>query len=71
MEGERRMKRKWSQFEVSQKMKGKFYFNKDDGNFFIKRKGICSWTLNFGNPWVWLFHVVFLSILYLVLHFLP
>lgn len=48
------MKRKYSQEEVYQHMSGRIYINADDLNIFVKRKGICSWTMNLGNKWSWI-----------------
>lgn len=35
-------------------MVGRIYANTDDLNIFIKRKGLCSWTMNLGNIWSWI-----------------
>lgn len=48
------MKRKYGQEEVNQHMSGRLYINADDLNIFVKRKGICSWTMNLGNKWSWI-----------------
>lgn len=48
------MKRKYTQEEVDKLIKGKLYFNKNDLNIFVRRKGLYSWTMNFGNKWSWL-----------------
>ncbi len=47
-------KRRYTQQEVHQRMKGRTYYNPDDANIFVKRKeGIGSWTMNLGNKWTW------------------
>ncbi len=53
-QGVRLMKRKYSQEEVWQLMKGRMYINKDDANIFVRRKrGMGSFTMNLGNKWTW------------------
>ena len=47
------MKRKHSQEEVYLHMHGRIYYNPEDSNIFVKRRGLCSWTMNFGNKWSW------------------
>lgn len=46
------MKRKYSQEEIQQHMMGRIYYNKDDLNLFVRRKGLYSWTMNLAHVWV-------------------
>ena len=50
------MKRKYTQQEVEHMMTLNFYANSDDLNVFVRKKGRrTAWTINFGNPWSWVF----------------
>lgn len=63
------MKRKYSQEEVNQHMSGRIYINTDDLNIFVKRKGICSWTMNLGNKWSWIImgaELLFIALILLI-----
>lgn len=59
------MKRKYTEEEVRERMFMRIYCNPDDLNIIVKRKGLCSYTLNFGNPWAWVIQgaVVMLALL--------
>ena len=49
------MKRRDSQQEVEKRMWGRFYWNPDDSNIFVRRRaGLFAWTMNLGNGWSWL-----------------
>lgn len=48
------MKRKYTEEEVRERMFMRIYCNPDDLNIFVKRRGICSYTMNLGNPWSWI-----------------
>lgn len=63
------MKRKYSQEEINQHMSGRIYINADDLNIFVKRKGICSWTMNLGNKWSWIImgaELLFIALILLI-----
>lgn len=47
------MRRKYSQQEVWQRMRGRIYCNPDDKNLFVRRRTPGAWTVNLGNPWAW------------------
>lgn len=42
------MKRKYTQEEVEKHMLGRSYYNPDDLNIFVRRRGLGSWTMNLG-----------------------
>ncbi len=55
------MKRKFTQDEVWELMRGRIYINKYDTNIFVKRRGgVQSWTMNLGNIWSWVIQIVML-----------
>lgn len=63
------MKRKYSQEAVSQLMFGRIYVNKNDSRIFVRRRGIGSWTMNFGNKWTWVImgaELIIISIILLI-----
>ena len=47
------IKRKYTQQEVWQHMRGRIYCNPDDRNLFVRRKAWGAWTMNVGNPYAW------------------
>lgn len=47
------IRRKYTQQEVEQRMRGRIYCNPDDSNLFVRRRTPGSWTMNMGNPWAW------------------
>lgn len=47
------IKRKYTQQEVEQRMRGRIYCNTHDSNLFVRRRTLGSWTMNMGNPWAW------------------
>lgn len=47
------IKRKYTQQEVEQRMRGRIYCNPHDSNLFVRRRTPGSWTMNMGNPWAW------------------
>lgn len=47
------IKRKYTQQEVEQRMRGHIYCNPHDSNLFVCRRTPGSWTMNMGNPWAW------------------
>lgn len=63
------MKRKYSQEEIMKQMSGRIYVNTDDLNIFVRRKGVGSWTMNFGNKWSWVIMGVELLIIIMIVLF--
>ena len=52
------IRRKYTQQEVEQRMRGRIYCNPHDSNLFVRRRTPGSWTMNMGNPWAWCVVVV-------------
>ena len=48
------VKKKHIRDEADKPIAERLYFNRDDSRIFVRRKGLCSWTMNFGNKWSWL-----------------
>lgn len=49
-------KRKWTRKEVEawlDKNNRLFYFNREDGNLFFRKRCGINWGLNLGNPLAW------------------
>lgn len=47
------IRRKYTQQQVWQHMRGRIYCNPDDKNLFVRRRTPGAWTMNLGNPWTW------------------
>lgn len=47
------IKRKYTQQEVEERVRGRIYCNPHDSNLFVRRRTPGSWTMNMGNPWAW------------------
>ena len=47
------IRRKFTQQEVWQHMRGRIYCNPYDKNLFVRRRMPGAWTVNLGNPWAW------------------
>ncbi len=60
------MKRKYTDEEVKKLMVGRIYFNPDDANIFVRRRGIGSWTMNMGNVWSWVINAGVIILTYIV-----
>ncbi len=60
------MKRKYTDEEVWDLMKGRIYANSDDANIFVKRK-VAGWTVNYGNKWTWAIISAWLVLVYLAI----
>ena len=43
---------------------GRLYFNREDKRVIIKRsRSGFGYTMNFGNKWAWIFHIIFVIII--------
>lgn len=43
---------------------GRLYFNREDKRVIIKRPGSgFGYTMNFGNKWTWIFHIISVTII--------
>lgn len=63
-------KRKWTNKEIHEWLDRKncfFYANKEDTNIFIKKRHGITWTLNWGNPIVWVIIIVVIVVIILAL----
>ncbi len=62
------MKRKYTQEEVRQLMRGRIYFSREDQNIFVPRETPFSWTMNLGNPWSWVIMLLEFLVVVGILH---
>lgn len=62
------IKRKYTQQEVEQRMRGRIYCNLDDSNLFVRRRTPGSWTMNMGNPWAWCVVVAIALVVYVAVY---
>lgn len=62
------IKRKYTQQEVEQRMRGHIYCNLDDSNLFVRRRTPGSWTMNMGNPWAWCVVVAIALVVYVAVY---
>jgi hypothetical protein len=60
------LKNKWHDDPKNWKL-GIFYFNKDDKRWFPpKRIGLLGWTVNFAQPFAYVFLVLIFAVAYIV-----
>ncbi len=64
------MKRKFKKEEIEHLNIGRIYYNPNDLNIFVKRKGLFSWTMNLANKWTWLIVFIELTLLVIVVSIL-
>ena len=50
---------------------GRLYFNKEDKRILIKRpRSGFGYTVNFGNKWTWIFHIIFVIVIVILVSLL-
>ena len=62
------IRRKYTQQEVEQRMRGRIYCNPHDSNLFVRRRTPGSWTMTMGNPWAWCVVVAIALVVYVAVY---